>query len=254
MPPSIQLLEPTLIIALLTAELYFWGYAYYSAFCEHLDIHLDGLEISFRDYLVVRWNNVFSLGLGIACFTIILAVLILLEPILFKLVEAMLTRIIRKIKNSSPKFSSCYGRIMGKLRAHFESEGESNSKWAFKLVNSAYVIFCILFVSIYFANESANQGKASAQEAIDNKRQVIIRQRSDNELQGNFYYLHDFGGTLIVHEQSEDRKATGIRILKTGSYSSYTLIRSTLDQAEDSVQASSTSNETDNTPTSQPKA
>ncbi len=55
-------------------------------------------------------------------------------------------------------------------------------------------------------------------------RLVTIRDGTGVEIKGTFLYLRDFGGALVVYELSEDKKrVSGVRIIKQGNYSSYTL-------------------------------
>ncbi len=60
-----KFIDAATVLAVTTAALYFWGYVYYRAFCERLDIRFHGFAIPLQDYLVVGWQGVVAALLSI---------------------------------------------------------------------------------------------------------------------------------------------------------------------------------------------
>src|SRR4051812_45553593 len=70
-----KLVDAATALVLATAALYFWGFVYYSQFCERLGVSFQGITLPLEDYLIVSWMTVTLLILlvGVALALIYLA-------------------------------------------------------------------------------------------------------------------------------------------------------------------------------------
>ena len=182
-------------LAALTAFLYFSGYVYYNAFCGELGIHLHGIEISFEDYLMAGWDSIFH-ALAAVFGALIFSGLIGWG-------SGKITQFLRnrKISVDPMIWESC---VMGG-----------------RLVAVSMTIFIALLNNVVSQTEA---GVSQASKIRAEETSITLRDPNGEIIEGTFIYLRDFGGSLILGEQSEDQLSiTGIRIFKEGNYSSYTL-------------------------------
>ena len=184
------------VLAAATASLYFLGYVYYSGFCERLGVRFYGIDVSFRDYLVVCWKTVF------VGFSVIAVVLVVVQVIF---------------------------DLIGWIGGRKESERSENETKPKKKRSASYIWLgvCLLYLvgfAIFGAQYSLSDGQGDAENIIKDAPFVTVRDSSGNDLPEMFIYLRDFGGALMVGEVSDKNKVvSGIRIIKQGSYSSYTI-------------------------------
>lgn len=205
MPPRlnslIKFVEPATILAISTACLYFLGYAYFNAFCERLGFRFHGISIPLQDYLVVSWQAIFITLL-------ILIILLFVAELIWNFVNWLSARLKKK-----------------------KGQGASNESDSKKLKDSSlgYIklgLFLIYFFYIYLngAKSTMELAQHDADTIKKEARPIVIRDADGTDLKGSFVYLRDFGQELVVAEISDDKKTIlGIRVIKAGHYSSYTL-------------------------------
>jgi hypothetical protein len=191
-----RLIDAATTLALTTATLYFLGFSYYSTFCEKLGFRFYGIAVPFADYLVIGWHGVFVVIL------ILVAALMLIELFVWWINR---------------------DRSRGKDGLDERETPLSNLIY----IRLGVVIMYLLWLLLFGATDQAERGERDASNVAKELRMVVVRDISGVVIPGNFAYLRDFGGAIAVDELSVNNKSIlGVRIIKAGSYSSYTLLNS----------------------------
>ena len=200
-------LEPTFCLALLTAILYFWGFAYFSAFCEQLGIRFHGIEIPFTTYLVVGWQHIFYLTMALS------VVLCCYEKAIWLLKHSAEFILIRLFK----RFHSFFEKLFNPRWMQWVDEDEPKSE----LIRIGVVTFLVIAGALYGSTNLIEKAQTYADKQLETKKAIVIYDTDYKILKGDFIYLMDYGSALIVGELSAKDEVTRIRILKAGSYAAY---------------------------------
>lgn len=216
---SAKLIEPASILAVITAILYFWGHVFFAAFCQQLGISFEGIEVPFATYLLVGWQHVFWI-------TIILCVVLCWYEqgvwLLSKIAKSILEELFKR-------FRSFFEKVFNSRMLNWIEDGEDPPSVLMKFGLILLITICCAF---YGSKRLVEQGQAFADKQLEEKKAIVIYDTENQILGGQFIYLMDYGSVLIVGEQSEDDETTGIRVIKEGNYSAYTLTRDVEDEAK----------------------
>jgi hypothetical protein len=191
-----KLVDAATALVLATAALYFWGFVYYSQFCERLGVSFQGITLPLEDYLIVSWMTVTLLILLVG---VALALIYLARDIADLLADLLRKLGFKKTVKQKPE-----------PHLHFLTAG------LFFICLSGILVLGGKFMLIQ-ANEAADH-------ALARRTRVVIRDAEGKVIDGQFIYLRDFGSALLVGELAGDGKEVGARrILKSSSYSGYSL-------------------------------
>ncbi len=210
--PLSRFVEPTIILTLITAVLYFWGYMYYAIFCETIGFSFGGIDLPFPSYLIVGWDRILYITMALC---LLLCYWELVIWLLSKCFRWGLSMIFKKHhdfwKNlfESPRLSWIHC-----------DDGPKN-----ELLRFGFFVFIAISCAVWGMQALSDKAKKSALKIEEEKSPILIHNSSNEALEGKFFFIADFAGELVVGEQSEDRELTGVRIFKTGSYGSYTQVK-----------------------------
>ena len=194
----VKLFDATILVLVLTAALYFWGYIYYTIFTETVGVRYQGIELSIQDYLVASWRGVIFMLL------LVIAGLWLLHALNF----------------GAYKFVNWLGKRIQKKESTPEARWVEPpyAKFAMAMTVAVAVLWGGVIIVLY-------QAQKEGRNILKAKIETVIRDSNGHPIEGRFIYLRDFGSALLVREMSPDLKdVVGSRWFKAGSYTGYTLL------------------------------
>lgn len=200
-----RLIEPTVILAAITAVLYFWGYVYFSVYCEQLGASFSGLDVPLPHYLVIGWAKITYIAMT-------LCIILSFAEFFIWLVKIAATAVLRPLFK---KYTEFFEKVFGSSWVDDLPEG--------KLNKIGLLIAIVFMCAAWGTMDLVEQAQAQADKVLTVERPVIVYDMNHKSIDGSYIYLGNFDGDLIVGEINEDSEKPNIRIFKDGSYSSYIL-------------------------------
>ncbi|MEO7413056.1 MAG: hypothetical protein ABIZ81_06845 [Opitutaceae bacterium] len=199
-PPIAQLakfIDAASALGFTAASLYFWGYSYYSQFCERLGVSFQGISLPTEDYLIVSWLTV---------------------TLLLLLIGAGLI-MIYLVRDTADNLAAL-------LRRHGVGKSANTKPGAHvPFLSGGLAILCLSGILLAGSKFMAVQANDAADQALARRTEVVIRNPEGNVIEGRFIYLRDFGSALLVGELDADgRELAAHRILKASSFGGYSLL------------------------------
>lgn len=215
-----RFIDTALLLALATAILFFWGYAYFDALCSALGFPFWGIQLPLENYLITTWNDLFTSAMTCIAILIVLAAIFAAwkDTLGYKKTFSQRLREKRSLKKHFPRLYKI------KQLGIFLSFRKDMLPLIRAIIRPTMAFFAI-FVVLLQASIIESSARRQANKILEAKWSVQICDTSSNPILGNFVYYRDFGSVLVVGEYNEDMsKRTAIRFFPQGAYASYALM------------------------------